>query len=250
MGKDTAIAWTDHTFNPWWGCVKVAPECEHCYAEGFDKRTGGAHWGPTAPRRYFREKHWDEPRRWNDAAWRARRRSRVFCGSMCDVFERSPGNDVERAKIWTLIRETPALDWLLLTKRPENIPATLPALWGDGWPNVWLGASVGHPASMARAFWLAEVPAAVRFVSCEPLIAPVLFPTPVLLALDWMIIGGESGPRARPMDIEWARALHTQAKFSGIYYFAKQLGGARDKRDRLEDFPEDLCVREFPKVSP
>jgi protein gp37 len=248
MGAETAIAWTDHTFNPWWGCVKVAPECSACYAEGFDKRYGGAHWGPTAPRRLFGEKHWREPLKWNAAAAKAGARRRVFCASMADVFEDRADLDSQRARLWALIRATPHLDWLLLTKRPERIAANLPALWGDGWPNVWIGTSVGHPDSIDRARALADVPAAVRFVSCEPLIAPVLFGVDVLLSLDWMIVGGESGPKARPMEIEWARALHTQATTAGIYFFMKQLGGRGDKRDRIEDFPEDLRIREWPRT--
>lgn len=249
MGETTSIAWTDATFNPVWGCVKVAPECANCYAETFDKRTGGGHWGPIAPRRQFGDKHWNEPLKWERESARLGVRSRVFCGSMCDVFEEHPEVDATRPRLWNLIRETPHLNWLLLTKRPERIAANLPALWGEyGWRNVWLGTSVGHPDSAYRAQVLSGIPCRVRFVSAEPLIAPVLLPHDVLTRLDWLIVGGESGPRARPMDVEWARALREQAHRAGVWFFMKQLGGKRDKRDRLDDFPEDLRVREFPIV--
>lgn len=246
MGERTAIAWTDHTFNPWWGCTKVSAECTLCYAEVFDRRYGGAHWGATAPRRFFGDKHWNEPRKWNEAARRRGGRDRVFCGSMCDVFEQGPGQDRERVRLWALIRETPHLDWLFLTKRPENIARHLPALWGEGWPNVWLGVSVGHPDSVGRLDVLRSVPAVVRFVSAEPLIAPWLAN---LRGFSWVIAGGESGPKARPMDVEWARGLLDLCRRGpGIAFFMKQLGGVRDKRELLTDFPEDLRVREWPRV--
>ena len=122
MGVETKIAWTDHTFNPWWGCVKVSPGCANCYAETFAKRTGHAVWGAETDRRFFGDKHWAEPVKWNLAAAKAGVRRRVFCGSMCDVFEGPrPLLDDWRDQLWTLIRYTPNLDWLLLTKRPESL---------------------------------------------------------------------------------------------------------------------------------
>lgn len=119
MGAATEIAWTDATFNPWWGCVRVSPGCENCYAESFAKRTGNAVWGVQAPRRFFPDKHWSEPRKWNAAAEKAGIRKRVFCASMADAFERREELDPWRAKLFALIEETPWLDWQLLTKRPE-----------------------------------------------------------------------------------------------------------------------------------
>ena len=120
MSERTAIGWCDHTFNPWWGCQRVSDGCARCYAEAMAKRTGNPVWGPGA-RRFFGEKHWQEPVRWNAAAERLSVRRRVFCGSMCDVFEDRPDLVEPRGRLWRLIRATPHLDWLLLTKRPENI---------------------------------------------------------------------------------------------------------------------------------
>lgn len=120
MGIETEIAWTDSTFNPWWGCQRVSPGCERCYAETFAKRVGLQVWGPKQERRFFGEKHWREPLRWNEQAAKAGARRRVFCASMADVFEERLDLAAARARLFGLIRLTPSLDWLLLTKRPEN----------------------------------------------------------------------------------------------------------------------------------
>jgi protein gp37 len=170
MGETTGIAWTDHTFNPWWGCTKVSPGCDRCYAETFDRRIGGAHWGKDAARRVFGEKHWREPLKWNAAAEKAGKRARVFCASMADVFDAdAPAGELER--LWALIRATPHLDWQLLTKRPARIARALPADWGDGYPNVWLGDDRRGPGARRPADpVLRAVPARVRFLSCEPLL--------------------------------------------------------------------------------
>ncbi len=209
MGEQTNISWTDHTFNPWWGCWKISDECTHCYAEAFDHRLNGGHWGRTEPRRFFGDAHWNEPRRWNRAAEKAGARQRVFAGSMCDWAERHPLAEVNarmddaRARLFALIEETSWLDWLLLTKRPENFATMLPwvsktCTWckppgsgvdtcetggrcvscgGSGrsdadepWPNVWLGVTSGVRSSLDRVAILRRTPAVVRFVSCEPLL--------------------------------------------------------------------------------
>ena len=175
---NSKIEWTDHTFNPWEGCQKVAPECDNCYAEARDQRfTGGIHWGPKAPRRRTSAQNWNKPRKWhrNAAAFFAEhgRRQRVFCASLADVFD----NAVDpqwRADLFDLIRECDGLDWLLLTKRPQNISKMLPGDWGDGWPHVWLGTSVGTQKTADQNIpHLLRAPAAVRFVSAEPLLGPV-----------------------------------------------------------------------------
>jgi protein gp37 len=177
MGKDSEIGWTHHTFNPWWGCTKISPGCKNCYAAAFDKRVGGKHWGPDAPSRFFGDKHWLEPLRWNAEAVRAGERHRVFCASMADVCEELPGErgaelDRERARLWLMIGQTPHLDWLILTKRPERFHAVLPSDWGDGYPNVWLGATAEDQQRQDERWeHLAHVPAAVRFLSCEPLLS-------------------------------------------------------------------------------
>src|SRR5687767_5634241 len=131
MAKDSRIEWTHHTFNPWWGCVKVSPACAHCYAESWAHRLGAKLWGRDAPRRFFNDEHWKHPIRWNSEAERAGVRRRVFCASMSDVFEIRAELNPWRAKLWPLIERTPWLDWLLLTKRPQNIQRMAP--WDDKW---------------------------------------------------------------------------------------------------------------------
>lgn len=140
MGKDSGIEWTHHTFNPWWGCVKVSDACTHCYAETWARRIGQTLWGLEAPRRFFGDNHWREPIRWNAEAAHVGERRRVFCSSMADVFEDRRDLDVHRERLWELIDATPMLNWLLLTKRTDRVEALAP--WRDTWPaNVWLGST-------------------------------------------------------------------------------------------------------------
>ena len=137
MGENSGIEWTHHTFNPWWGCIKVSDGCKHCYAETLSERFSKNIWGPaaTTDRRTFGEKHWNDPLRWNRKAEQEGIRYRVFCGSMCDWAEDHPVAEQERLKLWPLIQQTPRLDWLLLTKRPERIGDLLPDDWGEGYEN-------------------------------------------------------------------------------------------------------------------
>lgn len=228
MAQKTNIGWTDHTFNPVWGCAKVSPGCKNCYAEALASRYGAGVWGPGAPRRTFGDKHWAGPRTWNRAAEKAGERRRVFCGSMCDVFEDHVTVNAERLKLWPLIKQTPNLDWLLLTKRPENVLAMLPQDWGQGYPNVWLGASVEGNDYAWRADCLRAVPAAVRFVSYEPALGPV-----DALALDglhWVIYGGESGPGHRAEDKRWARDMRDRCRAAGVAFYHKQSAGPLPER--------------------
>ena len=241
MGK-TTIAWTHYSWNPWWGCTKVSTGCANCYAEAWDKRTGGSHWGKSE-RRFFGEKHWREPLKWNEAARKAGERRRVFCASMADVFEDAPGLDEQRRKLWLLIHKTENLDWLLLTKRPENIERMYLDCypWGsDPAPNVWLGTSVEDQDSASeRIPHLLKVPARVRFLSVEPLlrivdlaVAGAFVTNGVALrasrdsgdGVSWVIVGGESGPRARPCDVAWIRSIVEQCKAANVPCFVKQLG--------------------------
>lgn len=241
--ENSKIEWTDHTFNPWWGCLKVSPGCAHCYADSQAKRYGFDIWGPaaTTDRRTFGDTHWAQPGKWNKAAERAGRRARVFCASMADVFENHPTANAQRPRLWDVIRATPNLDWLLLTKRPQNIAQMLPTDWGQGWANVWLGTSVeDQQRADERIPVLLSVPAPVRFLSCEPLLGPVeMRPEWVLprfaaddpryyaaggRGVDWVIVGGESGPGARPMSSAWARGLRDQLTKYGVAYFFKQWG--------------------------
>jgi protein gp37 len=225
MGSNSKIEWTDHTFNPWWGCVKVSPACDHCYAESFAKRTGNAVWGKDAPRRFFGDKHWSEPAKWNREAAAKGQRARVFCASMADVFEDRADLEDARGRLYGLIEATPMLDWLLLTKRPQNIAKMLPADWlSHPRPNVWFGTTVESNEYIWRAEHLVDVPAAVRFISYEPAIGPLnvhLLPAHI----DWLIAGGESGGGARPAPIEWFREVRDGCAFEGIAFFFKQWGG-------------------------
>jgi protein gp37 len=257
MGEKTGIAWADHTFNPWWGCMKVSPGCVHCYAETLAHRYGHEVWGPDGVRRFFGDRHWAEPMAWWRRAVKDGVRRRVFCGSMCDVFEDLPGLYGQRARLFELIEATPDLDWLLLTKRPENIVGMTPGDFGN-WPNVWIGTSVeDQRRADVRVPHLLRVPAAIHFLSIEPLLGPIDLwrvneadvASPSVCEIDWAIIGGESGPLARPMDLAWARTLLGQCREAGIVPFVKQLGGHPSKREHPEDWPEDLRVQEFPRQS-
>lgn len=150
MAKNSQIEWTHHTFNPWWGCTKVSPACDNCYAELWAKRMGHQLWGQRAARRSFSDAHWKEPLVWNTDARLEGARHRVFCASMADVFEKRAELNSLREKLWELIESTPWLDWLLLTKRPQNISYLSP--WSGGkWPsNIWLGTTVENQAFAAQ----------------------------------------------------------------------------------------------------
>lgn len=238
----TKIEWADYTFNPWWGCVRVSPACNHCYAEAWAKRTGNDVWGKNADRRFFGDKHWQQPVKWNAKAEKDGVRRRVFCASMADVFEDYPGDltDPEsvafrmcaaREALWDLIDQTPNLDWLLLTKRPENVMEMVPESWLDqytdhvAWPeNAWVGTTVeDQTRAVDRLYRLVEIPAPVRFVSCEPLLERLNL-TPWAHRIDWVIGGGESGGGARPMNPDDIRSLRDQCQRSGMAFLFKQWG--------------------------
>lgn len=276
MGENSAIEWTTHTFNPWIGCTKISvgPQgaCEHCYAEGWAKRTGNAAlWAGS--RRRTTPAYWQQPLKWDAEAARTGARPRVFCASLADVFD----NDVPgewRSELGSLIRATPNLDWLLLTKRIGNARRMLPEDWGDGYPNVWLGATVATQEEADRDIpKLLSTPAKLRFLSCEPLLGPLrLDPiwlmwdrwfdargTARLPVVDWIIVGGESGPRARPFVLGWGKEIVRQCRAAGVPCFVKQVGArpvnregercphVHDKKGKvMDEWPEELRVREFP----
>lgn len=222
MGQVTGITWTDHTFNPVWGCAKISPGCDNCYAATFAKRVGQKVWGTKTQRREFGEKHWNDPRKWNRQAEKEGRKKRVFCASMADVFDANwpPG---VRDRLWALIRETPALDWQVLTKRPENIESMLPKDWGQGYDNVWLGVTTENQEYADRRLpILLRTPAKTRFASYEPALELVSFRQ--YADLDWIIIGGESGPRARSFDPQWALDVIAQCRALDVSCFHKQMG--------------------------
>lgn len=246
MAEKTGIEWTDHTFNIAWGCMKVSPGCANCYADTLSHRFGFDVWGPakTTTRRTFGAKHWNDPLRWNKSAEKAGVRRRVFCSSMCDVFEDHPIIDAEREKLWPLIRSTPWLDWLILTKRPERIAANLPVEWGNGYTNVWLGTSVESEEYWARIDDLLLVPAHVRFLSAEPLLGAIDLSG--FDDLDWVIIGGESGDGHREMPMDAFVSLVEQAKRNASAVFVKQDSGPRSgMRGRISD--EHWALKEWPR---
>lgn len=331
MGENSKIEWTDHTFNAWWGCSHVHPGCANCYAEAWAKRFG-VKWGPRGIRRVATEATWKEPLKWNRAAAKAGVRAKVFCASMADVFEDwsgpmldTKGNTVHRGEAWgldeltaipgvrigksvasmsdvrrrlfNLIDSTPWLDWLLLTKRPENIRRMWPVQThgfrpnvGNDRLNVWLGTSISDQASADK-----QIPellkcrdlSPVLFLSAEPLLGQVdlglstatckccerrssrwitlhrtiwgcipgsklqalpgtyraesnqhgalsvrtasgellgVMPNEmnVLGPIDWVIAGGEDGPR--PMHPDWARSIRDQCVTAGVPFFFKQFG--------------------------
>lgn len=228
MAKNSHIEWTHHTFNPWWGCKKVSAACDNCYAELWAKRMGHQLWGTDSPRRFFSDAHWREPLVWNDEARLAGRRERVFCASMADVFERRSDLNPARARLWELIHNTPNLDWLLLTKRPQNIERLVP--WRNQWPtNVWLGTSVENQTlAEKRLPFLLRNPAAVRFLSCEPLLGHLnlrpWFNQQGLHSIDWIIAGGESGGNSRPMHPDWVVSLLNQCAEFDVPFHFKQWG--------------------------
>lgn len=224
MGKNSRIEWTDHTFNPWWGCTKVSEACKNCYAEAWSKRVGQQVWGPTAERRFFGERHWQEPLKWNADAAKHRERRRVFCASMADVFEDRRTLDPWRSELWDLIEATPHLDWLLLTKRPQHVGSFTP--WGETWPrNIWLGTTIeDQDAAKERLPHLSKIPAAVRFISAEPLRGALAIQPWLRTTIDWVITGGESGPKARPSSPSWFRELLGQCVAARVPFHFKQWG--------------------------
>lgn len=262
--KNTKIEWAHHTFNPWIGCTKVSPACDHCYAENImASRMHVVQWGAGQPRKRTSARNWNDPLRWNAEAERLGVRYRVFCASLADVFD----NEIPehwRWDLFRLIRATPHLDWLLLTKRIGNARAMMnyAASAADGdfvgaqcwdrspWPNVWLGATICNQAEADRDIpKLLATPARVRFLSMEPLLGPVDLTNirlplagasftegNVLMhkstldrghsrpAIDCVIVGGESGPQARPMHPDWARSLRDQCADAGVPFLFKQWG--------------------------
>ena len=252
MAKNSKIEWTHHTFNPWVGCTKVSPACDHCYAEGWAKRSGMVQWGAHAERRRTSENNWRQPIKWNADAKRKGVRYRVFCSSLADVFDNAVPVQW-RTDLFRLIAETPSLDWLLLTKRIGNADSmlgdykTVPLL-----PNVWIGASITNQEEADRDIpKLMRLPATKRFLSMEPLLGPVdltdICPNRGQISedhfsaifdpdddaeedgtpfsyIDWVIVGGESGPGARPMHPEWVRSLRDQCSAADVPFLFKQHG--------------------------
>jgi len=277
MAANSKIEWTHHTFNPWIGCTKVGPGCDHGYAEALmDTRYGRVNWGAGNPRSRTSEANWRKPLAWNKRCEKLGIRERVFCASLADVFDNEAPQEW-REDLWDLIRATPNLDWLLLTKRIGNAPSMLPMV---RIPNVWIGATVVNQQEAERDIpKLLILNAAVLFLSMEPLLGPVnlaglrcayfrgqqlgapivalkfgeTFPLDAAPAgyfdalrgrslarvepdegladigeqhskIDWVIVGGESGPGARPMHPQWARNVRDQCLAAGVPFLFKQHG--------------------------
>jgi protein gp37 len=224
MGEHTDISWAHKTFNPWMGCAKKSPACRFCYAERDNARWKKAKWGVTEQRIVTSDAYWAKVNGWNRAAAQADEPTRVFCASWADVFERHPDVVQPRARLLQLIEQTPALTWMLLTKRPENVEE-FAERWAGGWPpNVWLGASAEtQKFADERIPLLGRVPAAVRFISAGPTLGPILLGEHIG-DLHWVITEGESGPKARPSHPDWFRMLRDQCTAAGIAYHHKQNG--------------------------
>ncbi len=249
MGDTTGISWTDHTFNPWWGCSRVSPACRFCYADTLASRYGHELWRRKGPRRMLSEKNWTRPLAWNRDAAAAGIPARVFCASMADVFEDHPAVTAARTRLWDVIEATPWLRWQLLTKRIENVAGMVP--WGSRWPgHVWIGCSVeSQRYAGERIPHLLRLPAAERFLSCEPLLAPLdlgnwLAPPG---GVTWLIAGGESGAgdKRREMDPAWLTGLIGQCRTAGVPVFVKQDSGPRSgMQGRI---PAEQWIKEFPR---
>ena len=222
--ENSKIEWTDHTFNPWIGCQAVSPGCDFCYAEELmANRYQRVVWGPHGERQRTSPGNWREPLKWAAKARGALRRPRVFCASLADVFD-NQAREHWRADLWDLIMVTPELDWLLLTKRPENIPEMTRRWSEEGWPaNVWLGVSAENQETFdRRAPKLLAIPARVHFLSLEPLLGPISLGG--ASRFSWVIVGGESGAKARPMHLDWARDLREQCLDQPTPFLFKQWG--------------------------
>lgn len=272
MGDTTGISWTDKTLNPWIGCERVpGGECDNCYADRGSRRLAAQHhlklWDEGSTR--YITKNWRKSvLAWERQAVREGTTFRVFCASFSDLFEDQPAvAPTRRELLHEIVPATPHLTYQFLTKRPENVRMFAPASWfGGGWPlNVWLGTTVGARVSLGRLDVLRSLPVPTLFVSFEPLIEYLGIRNDELEGISWAILGGESGPKARPCAIEWIEQIMHQCRAAGAAVFVKQLGARPTARLQGHDIPlvfkdkhggdmaewqsiglHNLCVREFP----
>lgn len=280
--KDSKIQWTDHTFNAWIGCTKVSPACANCYAENLGGRLQ-VNWGPGQARLRTGMAYWAQPKKWNRDAERTGVRQRVFTNSLADVFDNEVP-DSWRDDLFDLIQSTPWLDWLILTKRIGNASKMLPSGWASLYPNASLGISVGDQDELERdAPKLISLRAKWRFISYEPALQRIDLSDTFGMwwnqtmkcwegtgrrintdawgrkRIDWVIVGGESGPRARTFKPEWATDVIRQCRAAGAAPFVKQMGHlphfspehgivvlADKKGGDINEWPAEFRVREFP----
>ena len=224
---NTAIEWAHHTVNFWWGCSKVSPACANCYAESIATRFRAkeVQWGEGGGR-WIRPKAFTEAAKIERISLAAGGGQRVFVNSMSDTFEAHGALITQRAMMLNLLANSPGANWLLLTKRPENIAAMVPPHWMKDWPaHVWIGTTVENQDQAAlRIPPLVAIPAAIHFLSCEPLLGPIDLCKHGGPLISWVIAGGESGPKARPMRYEWIKSLADQCHAGGERFFFKQWG--------------------------
>lgn len=265
MAEFSKISWTDHTFNAWIGCHKVSPGCKFCYAEQFANKYNWAKWGVNTNRHLTAPSTWAKPLAWQRKAEKEGITYRVFCSSLSDVFEDKAELIPWRINLFELITKTPNLNWLLLTKRPQNWVKFMPAHWQKNFPkNIWLGMSVCTQKEYNDFFYLQQNfkytwGVKTTFISFEPLLTNIILHHG---APDWSIIGGESGflKNARPMELSWVNSLIAQIKAQpgNNAIFFKQLGTQLAKKLKftdgkgeqgLENLPEHLNwlkIRQFP----
>lgn len=252
MGDKTKIQWCNHTFNPWMGCTKVSEGCKNCYAENWAQTQGkgvGIEWNNIPTLR----KDWKPPKKWNKQN-AGRDRAPVFCASLADVFDENVPSEW-RQRLWDLIRETPNLAWLLLTKRPQNVTSMLPSDLASA-DHIWVGCSVEtQKRADERLPIMQSLPVKNKFLSVEPLLE---FVSLDLQGINWVIVGGESGLEARRFDLEWAIALGEQCRKAQTPFFFKQAGSnpywqgkhlkLNDKSGGdLSELPRECNIREFPE---
>jgi protein gp37 len=284
MSYTTSVPWCDHTVNLWIGCTKVSDGCKNCYAERENKRYRWVEkWGPEGKRRRTSMGNWKKPLAWNKekwleciCGWRGPEkktlsgcpgcgrfhdfhptRQRVFCDSLSDVFENRPELPGWRNSLFLLVRDTPNLDWLILTKRPENA-----LKWGYLYlpDNVWIGTTCeNQEMADKRIPELVKIPAKVHFISIEPMLSKIYLALDgtcpkswglgyslIRDHIDWVIAGCESGPDRRITEDDWVRDIVAQCVEMDVPAFVKQLSGS-PIRHELYEFPEDLRTREFPR---
>ncbi len=231
----TSISWTNKTWNPTSGCDKVSPGCKNCYAEDIALRWNGRPGFENGFNFTIHRDRFDQPRQ-------MRKPSRIFVNSMSDFFHEEMPIEVIQ-ELFGVMASCPQHTFQILTKRHKRLADLVHHL--EFHDNIWIGVSIENQSYVERCDYLRSVPARVRFLSCEPLLGPLELN---LSGIHWVIVGGESGPRCRPMDIEWSRSIRAQCISESVPFFMKQLGGHPDDRERLEQFPEDLRIQEFPPL--